>query len=409
MAAPLAPVHHRRELRLLQLVGLAVRAPAGRLHDLEPGARGAHLAERLDVAAPGAALAGARREPRRARLLQVLRLLRHLDGQHGVVGRPRRAPRREVDRAAGRHLLLHVHGDQLRRRRVPRRVRADDAREVRGVPLVLPAPRGRADRAPGRVDPPDRQAPRPAPRRHEPRLLPDRDGIVQEGGDRELPRGVDRRRGVRSTGTALVARDPHRDLCLRGPDLRRLLRLHRHGDRDRPAARLLVPAELRLAVCRRFGAGLLATLAHDALALAPRLRLHPARRQPEGDDRHLPERDADDADRRALARRSLDLRRLGRPPRHRARRRAVVARPPRRRRAPADDPESLDRADPDLPLRLLRVDLLPLGLVRLRLGDDRGPLHRVGRGVAARHRAASCSRSQSASARSTCRRASRAS
>ena len=45
---------------------------------------------------------------------------------------------------------------------------------------------------------------------------------------------------------------------------------------------------------------------------------------------------------------------------------------------PADDPESLDRADPDVPLRLLRVDLLPLGLVRLRLGDDRGPLHRAG-------------------------------
>ena len=162
--------------------------------------------------------------------------------------------------------------------------------------------------------------------------------------------------------------------------------LHRHGDRDRPAARLLVPAELRLAVRRRVGAGLLATLAHDALALAARLRLHPARRQPRRDDPHLPEPAADDADRRALARRSLDLRRLGRAPRRRARRRALVARPPRRR------PSGRRRPGRRWIARILtfhfvclRVDLLPLRLVRRRLGDDRGPLHRLGRGVAARH------------------------
>ena len=40
----------------------------------------------------------------------------------------------------------------------------------------------------------------------------------------------------------------------------------------------------------------------------------------------------------------------------------------------------------DVPLRLLRLDLLPLRLVRARLGDDHRPLHRLGRGVAARHR-----------------------
>ena len=37
-------------------------------------------------------------------------------------------------------------------------------------------------------------------------------------------------------------------LRVRGPDLRRLLRLHGHGDRARAAARLSLPAELRLAV-----------------------------------------------------------------------------------------------------------------------------------------------------------------
>ena len=151
------------------------------------------------------------------------------------------------DHPAGRHLVLHVHGDQLRRRHLPRRLRADDAREVRRLPLVLPAPRGRADRPAGRADPAARRAARPATRRHEPRLLPDRDGPVQEGGDRELPRLAHRRPGLRRAGAALVARDPDRDLRLRGPDLRRLLRLHRHRDRPRAPARVQVPAELRLA------------------------------------------------------------------------------------------------------------------------------------------------------------------
>ena len=50
-------------------------------------------------------------------------------------------------------------------------------------------------------------------------------------------------------GAALVARDPDRDLRVRRPDLRGLLGLHGHRDRDRAPARLQVPAELRLALC----------------------------------------------------------------------------------------------------------------------------------------------------------------
>ena len=61
--------------------------------------------------------------------------------------------------------------------------------------------------------------------------------------------------------------------------------------------------------------GLLAALAHDALALAPRLPLHPARRQPARSADDVSQPDADDADRRPLARRGVDLRRLGRSPR----------------------------------------------------------------------------------------------
>ncbi len=82
--------------------------------------------------------------------------------------------------------------------------------------------------------------------------------------------------------------------------------------------------------------GLLAALAHDAVALAARLRLHPARRQPARSRDHVPQPAADDAHRRPLARRRLDLRRLGRPARPRPRRRALAGAAPRVRRAPAD-------------------------------------------------------------------------
>ena len=112
---------------------------------------------------------------------------------------------------------------------------------------------------PGELIPQIEDAARPSAGRHEPRVLPDRDRPLQEGGDRELPRLEHRRPGLRRARAALVARDPDRDLRLRRPDLRRLLRLHRHRDRARAPARVHVPAELRLAVrsasrCRTSGA-----------------------------------------------------------------------------------------------------------------------------------------------------------
>ena len=197
--------------------------------------------------------------------------------------------------------------------------------------VVLPAPRRRPDRAARRADPAAR-------RRRATRggvdtsrgLLPDRDRAVQEGRDRELPRGQDRRPGVRRARPALVARDPDRRSTRYAVQIYAdFSRLHRHRDRLRAAARLPFPAELRLAVRRDVDPGLLAPLAHDAVALAARLPLHPARRQPQGQDPHLPQPDAHDAARRALARRRLDVRRLGRHPRRRARRRAPAEGPRR--------------------------------------------------------------------------------
>ena len=235
----LATVHHRRELRLLRGLGLALLLPARVLDRVEPGPRAPRSTAR-SLAARAQAAPGrrARRESRSARLLQVLRLLRHVDEQPLRARRARPPARGALDPPSGRDLLLHVHGDRVRRRRLPRRLRARPPRDVRRVPLLLPAPRRRADRAAGRAHPADVLAARPALRGHLPRVLPHRHRPVHEGRDRELPRGEHRRRGLRRAEPALVARGARRDLRVRGADLRRLLRLHEHRDRDRAAARV---------------------------------------------------------------------------------------------------------------------------------------------------------------------------
>ncbi len=59
---------------------------------------------------------------------------------------------------------------------------------------------------------------------------------------------------------------------------------------------------------------LLAALAHDAVAVSARLPVHPARRQPRRAPGHLPQPDDHDGARRAVARRRLDVRAVGRLP-----------------------------------------------------------------------------------------------
>ena len=67
--------------------------------------------------------------------------------------------------------------------------------------------------------------------------------------------------------------------CLRSPDLLRFLRLLRHGHRHGSAARLPFPAEFPPTVSGLQHHRLLASLAHFALALAPRLSVHPSGRK----------------------------------------------------------------------------------------------------------------------------------
>ena len=154
-------------------------------------------------------------------------------------------------------------------------------------------------------------------------------GLIKKVADRRHPRARDRRPGLRRPGGLLRPRRDPRHLRLRGADLLRLLRLHRHRDRPRAADGLRLPAELQQPLPGDRLPRLLAPLAHDPVALPARLPLHPARRQPRRPPVHLPQPDDHDGPRRALARGGLDLRPLGRLPRRGAGHRARARRPDR--------------------------------------------------------------------------------
>ena len=98
---------------------------------------------------------------------------------------------------------------------------------------------------------------------------------------------------------------------LRLPDLFRLQRLLRHGDRARPDVRLRLREKLRFALPRGIDHRFLAALAHLAFHLAARISLRPARRESEGQAPDLHQSRRHDATRRALARRLVEFRHLG--------------------------------------------------------------------------------------------------
>ena len=280
---------------------------------------------------------GRRREPRRPGLVQVLRVLRHLRRQLPAAPSTStptcrccasccRSASRSSPSACSATSSTSTAGSCSTSSLL------DFAVYVAFFPYIA----RRADRARQRVPAPAGRAPGPAQRRHVPGLLPDLRRARQEDAARRLPGHAHRQRRVHDARLVHVARDARRHRRLLGADLLRLQRLRGHRHRRLAAPRLRAARQLRRPVHRRLGAGLLAALAHDAVALAARLPLHPAGRQPQGADPHLREPDPHHGARRPLARRRLDLRVLGRA----ARRRTGGGAPPHRRaqgalRAPA--------------------------------------------------------------------------
>ena len=98
---------------------------------------------------------------------------------------------------------------------------------------------------------------------------------------------------------------------LRAADLFRFLRLFRHGDRARANVRFPLSRKLQLSLRGHVDTGLLAALAHDAVGVVSRLRLHPARREPVWLMEHRPESVDRLFPHRRVARRELEFRHLG--------------------------------------------------------------------------------------------------
>ncbi len=109
---------------------------------------------------------------------------------------------------------------------------------------------------------------------------------------------------------------------LRVPNLFRLQRLLGHGDRPRADARFRLREEFRFTLPRGIDHRFLAALAHLAFHLAARVSLHSARRKSAWPCAHLRQPHLHHVARRALARRVVEFRHLGRDARRHARLRA---------------------------------------------------------------------------------------
>ena len=255
--------------------------PARAVDRRQPGCSRGRSTASATTSAPRAPRRRRPRQPRHPRLLQVLRLLRQssrrLLDELGIDTRPRSLN----DHAAGRHLVLHVPGAELRDRRLPPRASSpapllDFAVYLSFFPHLVAGPIVRGGEfLPQLRSATTRAASTPASALFLIAIGLFKKVVIANFLATEIVDRVFASPGQHSSLEVLVG-----VYALRAPDLRRLQRLHRHRHRPRAAARLPVPAELRRPVHGDVAAGLLAPLAHDAVAVAARLPLHPARRQP---------------------------------------------------------------------------------------------------------------------------------
>ena len=194
----------------------------------------------------------------------------------------RRRPAVGGDPAADRHLVLHLPLAELPGRHLPRHgAPPGPPRRLRAVHHVLPA----AHRRPDRAVPRDPRPARPADARRRTRSRPGSTGSATAS-------------ARRSSSPTRSRRSPNAAFATPTGELR-------HGDRARSGSwptrssctstsaatatwrsgsRMMfgihLPGELRPAVRLALRHRVLAALAHVAVALVPRLPVHPARRQP---------------------------------------------------------------------------------------------------------------------------------
>ena len=187
---------------------------------------------------------------------------------------------------------------------------------------------------------------------------------------RPLQKGAARRSGValcrhciRRAGSGNddhVVRRLARHHRLRGADLLRLLGLLRHGHRARADVRDEVPVQLRLALQGGQHHRILEALAHHAPAIPARVPLLSARRKPLLKSAPRAQHPDHDGRERPVARRGMDVSRVGRAARRVSRGRAPVAEIPRGARLAAHSLELPRRVrGADVHRGAVRVGVLP--------------------------------------------------
>ena len=215
-----------RLLGLLRRLGLALRRAA----DCQRGSQlGRSQADRRGRRrrAPPQGVAGRRHRHQLGHpwLVQILRLL------HGAVrgAAPIRGlgarPGDHAGGAAGRHLLLHLPGDELRHRHLPAQDRAGVAARHGPPDELLPAPRRGPDRARLAPHSPVQEGAGAHPRHGGDGPFADRLGPVQEIDHRLRARHRPGRQRLLRPVRSWQRRSDRRRLRLCGPDLLRFLRL----------------------------------------------------------------------------------------------------------------------------------------------------------------------------------------
>ena len=238
--------------------------------------------------------------------------LRALFAARRLARRLRHAARHPADR----HLVLHVHDDQLRHRRLSPRDRADDANCLDFALFVAYFPH--------LVAGPILRASLLLPQIARPRTITARAdltaglwligvGLLQEDVRRRQP-GAAGRRGLRAVGRTRSGLDVL--LGVYAFAFQIYGDFSGYSDIARGLSQLMgieLNVNFRFPYFVRDAAGVLAALAHQPVHLAARLPLHPARRQPRLGvaQTHRNLHDHDGA-RRAVARRGVDVRAVGR-------------------------------------------------------------------------------------------------
>ena len=217
---------------------------------------------------------------------------------------------------ARRHIVLLVPDDRIPRRRLQgESSRREKLLQIRSLYLILPAARGGAYRTRPKSAAAIRYAAKVRSRARDGRHENDALGLLHEALRRRKGRAI-RERRLQQLGTAQRNEPSARDVLLRVPDILRLLRIFAHRQGRCGSAWIPADGQLQASVSRHFAEGILAALAHIAFNMVYGLCLHSSWRQQMRSVSPCVQSVHYLSAKRNMARRELDVCRMGRNPRN---------------------------------------------------------------------------------------------